>query len=162
MSSVRTYVHYGNKTFSDDKWNHIQNRLGNKPFGGLWASPDDAEFGWKDWNVDQNYTECNEADCFRFALREGARVYMIDSIEALRLLPTNIDKEILITFKGETVAYKPEKFYPDFEKITEQYDVIEFMFSNDWRLYDALYGWDCDCVLVLNKSVIKTTEATDE
>ena len=43
----------------------------------------------------------------------------------------------------------------DFElMIKNGIDVIEFNLSNDEDLYFALYGWDCDCILVLNPEVI--------
>jgi len=43
----------------------------------------------------------------------------------------------------------------DFEKIKESYDAIELLISKDQRLYYKLYGWDCDCILVLNKDAIE-------
>ena len=45
-------------------------------------------------------------------------------------------------------------FFLDFEYLTIEYDVIDFVLSDDARLYDAMYGWDCDPVLILNKKVI--------
>lgn len=44
----------------------------------------------------------------------------------------------------------------DFEKLIEDgVDAIEFNISNDWDLYMALYGWDCDSTLILNPDVIE-------
>ena len=44
----------------------------------------------------------------------------------------------------------------DFEQlIANRIDAIEFNLSNDWGLYMALYGWDCDSTLILNPDVIK-------
>ena len=34
-------------------------------------------------------------------------------------------------------------------------DAIEFNISNDWDLYMALYGWDCDSILILNPNIIE-------
>ena len=45
--------------------------------------------------------------------------------------------------------------YLDFEAIALKYDAIEVNISNDWKLYDALYGWDCDSILVMNKKIIE-------
>ena len=43
----------------------------------------------------------------------------------------------------------------DFEQlIANGIDAIEFNISNDWDLYMALYGWDCDSTLILNPDVI--------
>ena len=35
------------------------------------------------------------------------------------------------------------------------YDAILVNISNDHNLYWALYGWDCDSLLVLNKDVVE-------
>ena len=35
------YIHYGCTSFDKLKFQEIK--------GGLWASPIDAEYGWKDW-----------------------------------------------------------------------------------------------------------------
>ena len=44
----------------------------------------------------------------------------------------------------------------DFEKLASRYDAIEVLISKDGRLYSALYGWDCDSILILNPNVIIT------
>lgn len=44
------YVHYGSTFFEPSRNFPISNhRNWSKPFGGLWASRQDATFGWKDW-----------------------------------------------------------------------------------------------------------------
>jgi len=48
-----------------------------------------------------------------------------------------------------------ETVYLDFNKLKEEYDAIEVFISSDSRLYRALYGWDCDSILIMNKDVIE-------
>ena len=44
------YVHYGSTFFEPSRNFPISNhRNWSKPFGGLWASRQDATFGWKKW-----------------------------------------------------------------------------------------------------------------
>lgn len=53
-------------------------------------------------------------------------------------------------------------FYtPDFEKMkNDGVDAIELHLSEDKSenyfegLYYTLYGWDCDCILILNKYIV--------
>jgi len=43
-------LHYGFEQLDVSKIEPIRNiPMWHKPAGGLWASPVDAEFGWKDW-----------------------------------------------------------------------------------------------------------------
>ena len=144
------YIHYGHKHFEPRKFETIRNRkFFNKPFGGLWASPVNAEFGWKEWNEQENFRCCKE-NSFKFRLKEGARVYHIYSKDNVEALPL------------QEYPFNEDNIIPDFEKIKELgYDAIEYHLSNQkptekWNdgLYYVLYGWDCDSILVLNKEAI--------
>ena len=132
------YIHYGAKAFDRTKFAPIKNRTcGSKPFGGLWASPVDAKFGWKEWNDIEEFRTCDPKNAFRFTLAEGARVLRIDSLDKLSEIPVN----------------KPA-YHFDFEDVAKRYDAVECCLSEAPALYNALYGWDCDSILVLNQDVI--------
>ena len=47
-------------------------------------------------------------------------------------------------------------FMPDFESLlADKCDAIELFLSDDHELYFKFYGWDCDCILVMNPNVIE-------
>jgi hypothetical protein len=120
--------------------------------GGLWASPVDADFGWKTWNDNEHFRECSESNCFTFTLTESANVYHIYSVADLKSLPEYANFIV------------PSRWYCiDFEKALEQgYDAIELHISEEERtdtepfecLYFKLYGWDCDSILIMNPDVV--------
>lgn len=126
------------------KFKEISNRdYMTKPEGGLWASDEAAEYGWKLWNEDNKFAECKEKNSFRFELSSTANVLHIRSIEDLEELPK------LEAFLSDSVCL-------DFEKLKASgIDAIELHFSEDWRLYWALYGWDCDSILIMNPDVVQ-------
>jgi len=43
----------------------------------------------------------------------------------------------------------------DFEKLAGIYDAIDVSISNDPELHFALYGWDCDSILIMNPDIIQ-------
>lgn len=139
------YIHYGHKYFDARLFNEIKNReLGYvKPFGGLWASNINAEYGWKNWCEEQRFRECSIDNCFKFKLKEKAKVLTIDNAKTLKELPT-ID-----------TPYELGWVSLDFERLKEEYDAIEVLISNDDQLYWDLYGWDCDSILIFNKDCIE-------
>ena len=140
------YIHYGDTRFRPKLYREIKNlEYRNKPSGGLWASAVDAEYGWKQWCEDNGFREIKDQVSFCFTLTDDANVYYINSIyDALRLPQAEQPDPFL------------ERNYPDFERMKyECIDAIEYNLSKDWRLYDELYGWDCDCILILNPDVIK-------
>lgn len=142
------YIHYGSKEFDRGKFKPIKNiSYFSKPSGGLWASDINAKFGWKDWNEESRVKECEESNSFKFKLADSAKVLLILNVDSVELLPQQ--PECPREFN------EWQSYYPDWEKIVEQgYDAVEFVLSNDGRLYFALYGWDCDSILVLNPDVI--------
>lgn len=143
------YIHYGNTRFDKDLFKPIRNKPFIKPEGGLWSSPVNAKYGWKDWNEDSNFTKCKEDNCFRFRLKDNAKVCVINKVEDLDLLPMN---KMMEQYRA---IYMHDNRYLDFEKIATVYDAILVNISGSDGLYWALYGWDCDSLLVLNKDVVE-------
>lgn len=146
----KVYIHYGNKKFDLNRFHFPVNQsFRNKPSGGFWASPIDAEYGWKQWNEDEHFVECSEENSFKFKLRDDAKVFYISSKEDIDRLPLQITST-----DGDII--------PDFERLMRLgYDAVEFSVSDnqafvDYRdsVYYLLYGWDCDSILVLNPYVI--------
>ena len=87
------YIHYGHKKFLKNKFNEIQNQDWIKPFGGLWASDENAEYGWKQWCEQENFRECNEDNCFRFELKKDTKVLHIRSVEDAKQIITRTTDE---------------------------------------------------------------------
>lgn len=139
----KIYIHYGSKGFDKKLFTKIKNRpYWVKPFGGLWASDINAKYGWVDWNKDEDFVECNLNNSFMFKLKNPEKILTIDSEKKLLELP-----------RIESI-YDFGNICLDFEKLSEEYDAIEVLISNGEGLYRALYGWDCDSLLVLNPESI--------
>lgn len=144
MNKKKKYVHYGSDIFIPELFKPIRNRSNwSKPFGGLWASPIDAPYGWKEWNDNHECKECSDSNKFEFILKDDANVLYIDDIFILDDLPKQESSILLwITL--------------DFEKLLKDgYDAIEVCISTDFGLYDKLYGWDCDSILIMNPDIIQ-------
>lgn len=143
-----TYIHYGSKEYDSSMFYSITNVNGwTKPLGGLWASNINAEYGWKDSCMENDFRKNRLKYSFTFKLRENANVLFIDSTEILSRLPIN--------------ARTPVKSWTclDFENILKSgIDAIDVNITKCWSLYEALYGWDCDSILILNKDVIVVEE----
>jgi hypothetical protein len=135
-----TLIHYGANKYDPTLVKPILNAW-VKPRGGLWTSPVDSEYGWKDWCEGENYGHCDESNSFRLQLKSDARILKIDSLEDLLKLPMK-------DFNG-----LPSK-YPDFECLSKKYDAIWLTVDgqNETRhsFPNNLYGWDCESVLILN------------
>ena len=138
---MKQYIHYGHSHFAPDLFNPISNRPHfTKPIGGFWASPIEATYGWYHFckGNDFNINKLNEH--FIFSLTDNAKVIRITDIFALCELP----------LLGRCCGM----IYLDFEVIKSQgIDAIEVELDED--LYEALYGWDCDSILILNPNIVK-------
>lgn len=139
------YIHYGHKHFDETRFEPIQNRICfNKPSGGLWASPTNAERGWRDWCEDNDFRECNDMNAFKFTLSPTAKVFHIHTCEQAKMLKQNKDNPIV----------NPRWVYIDFEEAIKQYDAIELHLSDNFELYWLLYGWDCDSIIIMNPDIV--------
>lgn len=150
MKNNKTYIHYGSKHFDKGKFVTIKNENWVKPRGGLWASNINAKYGWKDWNEDNSFSDCDKNNSFTFQLKEGSNVLTINSREDLLEKTPMLNNFCLL---GSQI------YYIDFEGlIKEGIDAIEVNISKDDNLYWDLYGWDCDSILLLNPNIVEETK----
>lgn len=148
------YIHYGASEFDPGKFKPIKNKpLVAKPQGGLWGSRINSPLGWDVWCKREEFHIEKLEKSFEFTLAENANVLFLDSSVCLEGLPT-VEHELMPTFSAWVCL--------DFEKLLESgVDAIEITISGDKSrggylesLYQKLYTWDCDSILVLNKDVV--------
>ena len=136
-------IHYGTKKFDCNLVSPIENCGWVKPKGGLWTSPVNSKFGWKDWCEDENFRKCDEDNSIRLRLKSETRVLIIDSESDLNKLP----------FYPSKVPFLKEQLI-DFEELSINYDIIwltvKGLSETKWSEPMNLYGWDCESVLIMN------------
>ncbi len=141
--------------FDSSKFNQIENSpYFCKPKGGLWSSPEKSSWGWKQWvesEMPEWMKEKYGLSQFRFRLKPGSKVYRIDSVIDLLMVPYKIKMGPLSCF-GDLI---------DFEGMAEEYDAIlltesgqeNTRWSDEYGM--SLYGWDCESLLVLRPGCIE-------
>lgn len=151
------YIHYGAKKFNPSRNFPVKNNLAYvsaKPVGGLWASRENASWGWKQWCENNDFGKCNESNSFKFRLKDGCNIFIIHLRKELETLP---EKDWLLKLCLGNC------YYIDFEKCIEMgIDAIELCWYGEEyngqaedNMYYALYGWDCDSILVLNPDIVE-------
>ena len=144
-------IHYGSHKYLPELFNKIVNRkLRNKPEGGLWSSPINSTYGWKDWCKQENFRDCDKDKSFIFSLKKSTRLLVIDSVLCL-------EKIIWIE---NSINYGSFLSEIDFEELSQRYDAIHLTKAGQiaTEFIDCdnhnLYGWDCESVLILNQNCI--------
>jgi len=146
-------VTYGcGKSFDIKKFQPVKNRMHIKPKGGLWASPINSEFGWKDWCKIESFGDLSYSFEFLF---EG-NVFVVDSLKDIESIPW-------IELNYYPVIKSPFTKFPDFEKILLLgYDAVLLTRKGEQETRFSepvcLYGWDCESVLIMNPSGISKPE----
>lgn len=149
-----TYIHYGADHFDISKFKEVKNEWHKPKKGtGLWGSPVNAVRSWKNWCEDEHFRECNDDNAFKFIVRNPEKIFFVDSAPAY----LNLTKRYGIANGWGTSEYNPYDI--DFEKmISDGWDGLEISISDWWKLYDLLYGWDCDSIVIFNKDCIIEVE----
>ena len=139
-------VTYGNGWhYEASLFQSVQNRDFVKPAGGLWASPVNSSYGWKDWCQAENFGDLTSY--FTFWLT--GQVLVIDHAEDMLSLP----------WRAPYPAMSSLTFL-DYEKIAAEgaaaiHLTVRGQQETRFTFPKNLYGWDCECVLVLNKDCIR-------
>lgn len=144
-------ITYGcGNAFDNSLWRPITNQLYNiKPKGGLWASPVNCNYGWKDWCEVEEFGDLSSW----FEFNYSGLTLIIDSLEDSAQMPIIPDKNNL-----DAVLLSRSL---DFEKMLKTgIDAIYLTEKgqNETRfavgLKGCLYGWDCESVLIMNKDCV--------
>lgn len=138
------YIHYGSDKYDPKKFIEPRNRnYWAKPFGGLWASNINAEWGWIDWCMSEEFNLERLQTSFTFGLKDDAKILLIAKLEDA--------KKYIIDSEYRSISGI------DFESImNDGYDAVELIHGNNYReLHFSLFNtWDCDSIVILNKNVI--------
>ena len=110
-----------------------------KPNGGIWTSPQDATFGWREWCASERFREGMDTQEFTLIPRPDARVAVIDSLADL--------EHLIALYPAVDVIGKPVL---DFEAMARDFDGLWLTEEGQWRTRMTtpnLYGWDMECLL---------------
>ena len=185
----KVYIHYGSTKFDPElikpfdyyELGHISSSVKPPFYSGLWGSPVDSENSWKAWNDSTEYSECDDNNTFRFRVKDGFKILMIDSPESAISLVENY-----LTVDYVRLRFGVEKqIDPDSDVLEEKLQCIDFIRHGsmfEWRsirkldfikmqndgyagmeisltafpkLYYLLYRWDCDSIVVWNPDAIE-------
>ena len=159
---------YNKGEYDPNKFTPIQNRRWNKPMGGLWASPINARYGWKEWCTKEQFAVCDISNSCQLVI--DGNIMVIDSVKDMDKMPMQREE---INSKAKSYYYGsagtvrvPAKSrtlittFPDFERMVKRgIDAIYLTEKGEsetrYSKPRSLYGWDCECVLILNKGIIQ-------
>ena len=143
------FRHYGSAKYDSSLFAPIKNRkYFIKPYGGLWVSPIDSEYGWKDWCEDEDFGDLTS----HFDVVLDGIIMVIDSYFDAKdkLYWIHDDEDISFTF-GKSIDF--EAMLKD--GIDAIWLTVEGERSTRYTDKHCLYGWDCESVLIMNKDIIK-------
>jgi len=137
-----TLIHYGASSYDPDIFQPITDDEGRtKPRGGLWTSPVDSKWGWKDWAESESWGDLLS----HFVIDYVGKTFVVDSVEDASRLPWTERESWRGSISFETLVgmgYDAIHLTENGEKETRFPD--EF----------SLYGWDCETVLIFNPDSI--------
>ena len=130
----------------------------NKPNGGLWGSPIDSEWGWKDWCDCENFRQDTFGTYTKWRLRNPNKILVIDSYDDL----------VRVMNKYGDNYSQISGYYLNFSKIKEDYDGMmltargnaecHLPMKSYFGNYIDLNAWDCESIIVWKWNQIKIIE----
>ena len=149
MNKTMTLIHYGCPHWVPSHFVFPENLPAFvKPKGGLWASPVDSNYGWKEW--------CQQEEFHTGSLKHW---FVFEFTGRIMTINTETDLKKMCFRSVIDIPYLQMQF-PDFEELAKKTDAIYLTETGQWKtrllMGPNLYGWDCECVLILNPAgVIK-------
>lgn len=134
----------------------------NKPNSGLWASPVDSRYGWKDWCSQECFRTNDFGVYTKWKLKPGTKILVINTIKDFL---SAMDK--YRTREEGDLSYFP-RYYLDFYRIMKDGYSGVYLTELGSRVchygiryegnYTDLNAWDCESIVVWDKDKIKIIE----
>lgn len=149
---INSYIHYGNSYFSKDQFVPIKNKeYLTKPYGGLWASPIHSDLPWKKWCKENEFIPNWQPGDERKTYFDKWFTFKVSYDANILYIRNTLDIKKDYILKKDLGSIRL-----DFEKIMSVgYDAIDV--TMNYYTYYALYGWDCDTLLIMNPEIVKVT-----
>lgn len=162
MKEFITYGHWIKKDKFIPAYHTWKMEFLNKPGGGLWCSPKDSNWGWRDWCESEKFRldRLNKYSTFR--LKEKAKVLVIESLEDL--------EDIMVGFGRLQKIAMGSVLYPDmkcidWDNIKNYFDAVLLTEKgneechlpyalNSSMEYIDLNSWDCESMVILRWEAI--------
>lgn len=153
----KIFIHYGSNYFDYTIFKKIRNRDGwVKPYGGFWASSSSYNFSWKNWLEVEEYWNSDDINFGKY--KDSFFEFRLNSDKILTIKTDEELDEIMKNYANKEGLIYPITKCLDFEKLAKDYDAIEVIISNDYRLNRSLMSWDCDSILIFNPNIIEVIE----
>lgn len=169
IPEANTYITYGFAVDTKEKFRSLVNsgfhyevfRQTNKPLGGLWGSPTDSDFGWKDFCKREEFGTEKLETYTLWKVKDNADIYVINSAE---------DLTSLLDVYGYLEDPRYRKYLVDYNKMSRDYDGIFLTDKGNWECHSYieykngftdLNAWDCESIVVWNPNVIEIIETSN-
>ena len=145
-------IHFGSKVIDLNKISECSNHktlLGvNKPSGGFWACPLNAQYSWKDF-IKDDYTSQKHTLKSKVIFDFSGKVFIIENVKDLRYLYKRYRKAVPGCSRGLI----------DWAKVVEVEKVDAIAFLHSAFTAEELFNynsttWDCDSIVIFNPRCI--------
>lgn len=154
----KNYIHYRSNKLNPNA-NLVGDIFMNKP-KGLWASPVDSNYGWKDFCISNDFRVESLDTYFTFKIKKDAKILKVkshnDVAKYLTYYPYSDNKyrkplNKLTLNDFSLINYR--NYMIDFEKIYQKYDGMElYMTENYSEFYNSYLfnSYDVDSLIIWN------------
>lgn len=149
----KVFIAYGTDSYNQDKFkevdlNNYKSTYLNKPIDGLWASPVNSKWGWKDWCESENWNTESLNKHFMFTLSPNSKIYVINTLRDLTKISTikNQYGTLIIDFK-KLIANNYDGIYVTLNAVSK----LRYAGAK----IEGLSSWDCESICVFNKNIIQ-------
>ena len=136
-----------------NKWSFL-----NKPIGGLWSSPKNSQWGWKDWCESEMFREKSYFKVgFKFKLKSSAKIFILNTISDYLSLPDEyfwrdpMNMTLTKSLNWEKLATEYDGFLLTEKGLEETRDLG---FDPFVKGRQGFYSWDCETLLVFSLDCI--------